>query len=160
MTSMTVMWRRGDYDSLKKKSFTTYYKCLIFHPASPPRPLIHILKYFQWRLICHDFAVWLATWWRYWHRLVMTRLYRWHCQVMIHRFRWVAVHVFVCKWLCIYSMYLRPCLYATGPVFKCKRLRIYMALAMYPEPEFLNILKSNSAESARTGFQVNCYDIF
>jgi hypothetical protein len=28
------------------------------------------------------------------------------------------------------------------------------------EPEFLNILKCISAESARAGFQFNCYDIF
>ncbi len=28
------------------------------------------------------------------------------------------------------------------------------------EPEFLNILKCNLAESARTGFQFYCYDIF
>ncbi len=31
---------------------------------------------------------------------------------------------------------------------------------MQPEPEFLNILKCISAESARAGFQFNCYDIF
>jgi hypothetical protein len=28
------------------------------------------------------------------------------------------------------------------------------------EPEFLNILKCNSSESASAGFQFNCYDIF
>jgi hypothetical protein len=28
------------------------------------------------------------------------------------------------------------------------------------EPEFLNILKCNLAESASAGFQFNCYDIF
>ncbi len=31
--------------------------------------------------------------------------------------------------------------------------------ARIPEPEFLNILKCNSAESARTRFQLNFYDI-
>jgi hypothetical protein len=29
-----------------------------------------------------------------------------------------------------------------------------------PEPEFLNILKCNLAESATAGFQLNCHDIF
>ncbi len=30
----------------------------------------------------------------------------------------------------------------------------------WPEPEFLNILKCNLAESVGAGFQFNCYDIF
>jgi hypothetical protein len=31
---------------------------------------------------------------------------------------------------------------------------------VYTEPEFLKVLKCNSAESASAGFQFNCYDIF
>ncbi len=31
---------------------------------------------------------------------------------------------------------------------------------MCPEPEFLNILKCDLAESVSAGFQFNCYDIF
>ncbi len=46
----------------------------------------------------------------------------------------------------------------TCPLFDIL-LKMYFH-AGQPEPEFLNILKCNSAESAKTGFQFTCYDIF
>jgi hypothetical protein len=35
-----------------------------------------------------------------------------------------------------------------------------MVFSVYPKSEFLNTLKCNLAESASTGFQFNCFDIF
>ncbi len=37
---------------------------------------------------------------------------------------------------------------------------IFIMIFISSEPEFLNILKCDLAESASTGFQFNCYDTF